>query len=98
MPDIESISILRQADRLDKVSKSKTPLFVTKNGKAYLVVLSPESYEEIVKEREHYKRAFEKEREIRELVARVEKSRQNLTNGDFYSEEEFDRMMDKLLS
>ena len=98
MPDIESISILRQTDRLDKVSKSKSPLYVTKNGRAYLVVMSPESYDEIIKEREHYKEAFEKERQVRELVAKVERSRQKIADGEYYSEEAFDRMMEELLS
>ncbi|MFQ6114896.1 MAG: hypothetical protein ACE5NG_12580 [bacterium] len=98
MADIESISVLRQTDRLDKVSQSQEPLYVTKNGKAYLVVLSPGLYEEIIKERDHYREAFEREKEIRELVSKVERSRKNIDEGQYYSEEEFDKMMDKILS
>ena len=62
MPGIESISVLRQSVRLDQASQSKEPLYVTKNGRAYLVVLSPELYEEIIRERDHYKQALERER------------------------------------
>ena len=74
MTNIESISVLRQTDRLDQVSQNNDPLFITKNGKSYLVILSPEHYEQIVEELEHYKQAFDKEREIKELAAKVEKS------------------------
>lgn len=98
MPGIESISVLRQTVRLDKASQSKEPLYVTKNGRAYLVVLSPALYEEIIRERDHYKQALEREREISELASKVERSRQNIAEGQCYSEEEFDRMMDKILS
>ena len=41
MAAIESISVLRHAETLDKVHQSNKPLYVTKNGKASLVVLSP---------------------------------------------------------
>ena len=98
MADIESISVLRKTDKLDEVSQNRKPLFVTKNGKAYLVVLSHELYEEILRERDHYQRAFEREREIKELISTVKKSRQNIQKGESFSEEEFDRMMDKILS
>ena len=98
MADIESISVLRQTESLDKVSQTKKPLYVTKNGKAYLVVLSPLLYEEIIKERDHYKQAFEREREISELISKVKSSRDNIEEGQCYSEEEFEKMMDKILS
>ena len=58
MPNIQPISILRQKDKLDKISQCKEPLYLTKNGKAYLVIMSPESFEEIIKERDHFKQAF----------------------------------------
>ena len=73
MINIESISILRQTDRLDRVSQNEEPLFITKNGKAYLVILSPAHYEQIVKELEHYKQAFDRERELKELATKVKK-------------------------
>jgi PHD/YefM family antitoxin component YafN of YafNO toxin-antitoxin module len=98
MPNIESISILRQTDWLDKISRSKTPFFVTKNGKAYLVVMSHESYNKITEELDYYKQALEREREFKDLAAKVEKSRQSIADGKCYSEEEFDKMMDKILS
>ncbi|MFQ5637308.1 MAG: hypothetical protein ACE5IR_04870 [bacterium] len=98
MVHIDSISVLRQTDRLDKVSQSNMPLFVTKNGKAYLVILAPKVYEEITKERDHYKQAFEREREVKELALKVEKSRQEIEKGECYSEEEFEKMMDNILS
>lgn len=96
MADIQSISALRQTDTLDKVSQSKEPLHVTKNGKAYLVVLSPAFYEEIIKERDHYKQAFEKEKELSELMSKIERSRKSIEEGQCSSEEDFDRMMDKI--
>ena len=97
MPKIESISILRQTDQLDKVSKSKAPLFVTKNGKAYLVVMSHQSYDDICKELDHYRRTFEREREIKSLATKVNKSRQQIAENKSYSERELDEMMEKLL-
>lgn len=98
MPNIESISILRKTEKLDEISQSNQPLFVTKNGKAYLVVLSTAHYEEIVKERDHYKQAFEREREIAELVTKVEKSRQEIRKDEHYTEEHFEKMMNQILS
>ncbi len=96
MPDIQSISALRQKDTLDKISYSKEPLYVTKNGKAYLVLLSPAFYDDIIKERDHYKKAFEKEKELSELVLKIGKSRKSIKEGKSYSEEDFDRMMDNI--
>jgi len=98
MADIQSISALGQMNTLDKVSQAKEPLYITKNGKAYLAVLASAYYEEIIKERDHYRHAFEREREISDLVSKVERSRHNIAEGQCYSEEKFDRMMAKILS
>ena len=78
--------------------QSNKQLYVNKNGKAYLVVLSPLLYAEMIKERDHYKQAFEREREMNELVEKVEKSCQNIAEGQCYSEEEYEKIMDKILS
>lgn len=98
MADIQSISVLRQKEILNKVNQTKEPLYVTKNGKAYLVLLSPDLYEEIIQERDLYKQAFEKDREMDELVLKVKKSRMSIEEGQCYSEEEFDKIMDSILS
>lgn len=97
MPNIQPISILREKKVLDQISQSKEPLFVTKNGSAYLVILSPDFYDEIFKELNHYKLALQREREWHDLAVKVSQSRESITAGKSYSEEEFDRMMETIL-
>jgi PHD/YefM family antitoxin component YafN of YafNO toxin-antitoxin module len=97
MPNIQPISILREKKTLDQISESKEPLFITKNGSAYLVILSPDFYDEIIKEMNHYKLALERERELRDLALKVNKSRDSIKAGKSYSEEEFDRMMETIV-
>ena len=97
MPNIQPISILREKKALDQVSKSKEPLFITKNGSSYLVILSPDFYDKIIEEKNHYKLALERERELQDLVLKSNQSRDSIKEGRFYSEEEFDRMMETIL-
>ncbi|MBC8182823.1 type II toxin-antitoxin system Phd/YefM family antitoxin [candidate division KSB1 bacterium] len=97
MPNIQPISILREKETLDKVNRTKEPLFITKNGTAYLVLLSPDSYDEMIHERDQYKKAFEREKEIRELAHKIDRSRKNIKDGKYYSEEEFDKIMENIL-
>jgi PHD/YefM family antitoxin component YafN of YafNO toxin-antitoxin module len=97
MPNIQPISILREKKVLDQVSQGKEPLFITKNGNAYLVILSPNFYDEITKELNHYKSALEREKELHDLALKVNKSRDSIKAGKSYSEEEFDRMMETIL-
>lgn len=97
MPDIRPISILREKKVLDQVSKSKEPLFITKNGSAYLVILSPDFYDEIINKMNHYRMGLEKERELQDLLLKVNKSRDSIKEGKFYSEQEFDRTMETIL-
>ena len=97
MPNIQPISILREKENLDKFSKTNEPLFITKNGTAYLVLLSPDSYDKITQERDHYKKAFEREKEVRELAHLIERSRKNIANGQYYSEEQFDKILENIL-
>ncbi len=97
MAKIEPISILRHSAFLDKISQSNEPVYVTKNGKAYLVILSPRQFEEIIQERDHFKQAFEKEREMQALIEKIKRSRENIDEGNVYTEEAFDRMMDDIL-
>ena len=94
MANIEPISILREKNKLDKVNQTNEPLYITKNGKAYLVLLSHNYFEEIITERNYYKQVFEREREMKELILKVKKSRKNIEQGQSYSEDEFDKMMD----
>lgn len=98
MAKIKSFSSLRKADALHEISETKEPLYITRNGETYLVILSPELYEEITEERDHYKRAFEKEREMSALVSQIERSRQAIAKGQRYSEEEFDKRMNEILT
>ena len=97
MSNIQPISILREKKVLDQISQSKEPLFITKNGSSYLVILSPDSYDEIIKEMNDYKLALERERELHDLALKVNKSRDSIMAGKSYSEEEFDRMMETIL-
>lgn len=97
MPKIEPISILRERETLDRLSQDKEPLFVTKNGSSYLVILSPDSYDEIIKERDHYKKAFEREQEINKLIQKVKASCSQIEKGESYSEEEFDKILESIL-
>ena len=92
MPNIRPMNILREKKILDQISQSKEPFFVTKNGNAYLVILSPDFYSEIIKELNHYKLAFEREKELRDLELKVSKSKDSIKEGKCYSEEEFDRV------
>jgi len=97
MPNIQPISILREKKVLDQISQSKEPLFITKNGSAYLVILSPDFYDKIIEEKNHCKLALERERELRDLALKVNQSRDSIKAGKSFSEEEFDRMMEKVL-
>ena len=97
MPNIQPISILREKKVLDQINQSKEPLFVTKNGSAYLVILSPDFYDEIIKELNHYKLALQRERELHDLALKVNQSRDSIKAGKSYSEEEFDRKMEDIL-
>lgn len=94
MPNIQPISILREKNVLDQISQSTEPLFITKNGSAYLVILSPESYDKIIKELNHYKQALQQERELHDLAFKVNQSRESIKAGKFYHEEEFDQMLE----
>lgn len=42
------------------------------------------------------RRTYEREREIEKLISTVKKSCQSIQKGEIYSEDEFDKMMDKL--
>jgi PHD/YefM family antitoxin component YafN of YafNO toxin-antitoxin module len=97
MPNIRPMNILREKKILDQISQSKEPFFVTKNGNAYLVILSPDYFDEILQERDHYRLAFERERELHELAMKVKKSRVAVEQGESYSEQEFDRMLETIL-
>jgi len=58
------------------------------------VILSPDYFDEILQERDHYRLAFERERELHDLALKVNKSRDSIKAGKSYSEEEFDLMME----
>ena len=97
MPKIQPLSSLREKEVLDQISESKEPLFITKNGSAYLVILSPNFYDEITKELNYYKSALEREKELHDLASKVNKSRSSIKAGKSYTEEEVDRMMETIL-
>lgn len=59
--------------------------------------MSPELYDETMKELDHYRQAFQREKEVGELVEKVEKSRRKIAEGEYYSEEDYDKLMDSLL-
>jgi PHD/YefM family antitoxin component YafN of YafNO toxin-antitoxin module len=94
MANIKPVSILRDKEILDEVSTSGEPLYVTKNGESYLIVMSPETYEEIVQERDHYKNALEREKELKSLMSKVDRSRKNIESSEIYSEADMDQMID----
>ena len=71
MTNIKPVSILRDKEVLDELSVSKEPLYVTKNGESYLIVMAPKTYEEIIKERDHYKNALEREKELIALISKI---------------------------
>lgn len=61
------------------------------------MILSPDFYDEITKELNHYKTALEREKELYDLALKVKKSRDSIKAGKSYSEEEFDRKMETIL-
>lgn len=97
MKNIQPISVLRQTDILDQVSEATEPLFITKNGRSYLVILSPDYFEQLTKEREHLKNIIERERELQNLVKTVQTSREQIEKGRFYTEAGVDQMMEKII-
>jgi len=96
MPNIKPISILREKKILDKISQEKEPVFITKNGSSYLVLQSQESYDKILAERDFYRDALAREKEIRGLVNIVNSSNKDIADGKYYSEKEFDQLLEKL--
>ena len=94
MANIKPVSILRDKEVLDEVSTSGEPLYVTKNGESYLIVMSPGTYEEIVQERDHYKKSLEREKELKSLMSKVDRSRGNIESGESYSEADMDQLID----
>jgi len=57
-------------------------------------MLSPDFYDEIIKEMNHYKLALQRESEFHDLALKVNQSREWTKAAKFYSEEEFDRIME----
>ena len=66
---------------LDQISESKELLFITKKGSAYLMILSPNFYNEITKELNNYESALERESELHDLASKVNKSRGSIKGG-----------------
>ena len=61
------------------------------------MILSPDFYDEITKELNHYKRALQRERELHDLALKVSQSKDSIKARKSYSEGEFDRMMETIL-
>ena len=67
MPNIMPITDLRKTNEIsDLCHKSQEPVFITKNGYGDLVVMSMETYEELLSTNQIDKAIFEAEREVAE--------------------------------
>ena len=56
--------------------------------------MSPDTYEAIVQERDHYKKSLEREKELKSLMSKVDKSRKNIESGESYTETDMDQLID----
>ena len=67
MPIIKSITDLRNTNEISEIChKQQQPVFITKNGYGDLVVMSMETYEELLSTNQIDKAIFETEREVAE--------------------------------
>ncbi|MBN2008312.1 hypothetical protein JW960_03080 [candidate division KSB1 bacterium] len=97
MPNIQPLRVLREKSTLKKLSETDEPVFITKNGNPFLVVMTPGKFDEIVQERDHYKQALEREKEIYNLSMKVDRSRKNISNSETMSEAEFENWIETVL-
>ena len=67
MPVIKPITDLRNTNEISEIChKQQQPVFITKNGYGDLVVMSMETYEELLSTNQIDKAIFEAEREVAE--------------------------------
>lgn len=67
MPIIKPITDLRNTNEISEIChKQQQPVFITKNGYGDLVVMSMETYEELLSTNQIDKAIFEAEREVAE--------------------------------
>ena len=67
MPIIKPITDLRNTNEISEIChKQQQPVFITKNGYGDLVVMSMETYEELLSTNQIDKAIFETEREVAE--------------------------------
>ena len=65
MPIIKTITDLRNTNEISEIChKQQQPVFITKNGYRDLVVMSMETYEELLSTNQIDKAIFEAEREV----------------------------------
>ena len=65
MPIIKTITDLRNTNEISEIChKQQQPVFITKNGYGDLVVMSMETYEELLSTNQIDKAIFEAEREV----------------------------------
>ena len=65
MPIIKPITDLRNTNEISEIChKQQQPVFITKNGYGDLVVMSKETYEELLSTNQIDKAIFEAEREV----------------------------------
>jgi PHD/YefM family antitoxin component YafN of YafNO toxin-antitoxin module len=93
MPRIQPVQTLRDKSTLKKLSEMDEPIYITKNGNPYFVIMNTEKFDEIVREHDHYKHALEREKEIHDISAKIERSRKNVAAYEVMSEVEFEKWL-----
>lgn len=79
----ESITILKEAQKLDQISKnSSEPICITKNGKEYLYLLNPTLFKQLIDELKY-------EKEINFLLSRVQQSKKDIEANRIIEFEDF---------